>query len=119
MFEIDFRNYADLIRSVVKVTDENDPNWKWKVRSLTKRKVLIQWGYLDYLEEEYPKNCFSITIDNPKDEFQWNAITYRLPCGEMLSFNDFGDKSMHTHSTVEQAIEGAIKSLVNYAHSRY
>ena len=119
MFDIDFRNYANLIRKAVKEANDRDPNWKWSVRSLSKRKVLIRWGYLDYLEEKHPKNCFSLTIDQPGDEILWNAITYRHPSGEMLSFNDFGENSWNTHSTIEQAIEGAIKSIEYYAHSRY
>ena len=119
MFDIDFRNYADLIRKAVKEANERDPNWKWSVHSLTKRKVLIRWGYLDYLEEQHLRNCFSITIDYPKDEELWNTIAYRLPEGNFLGFCDFGDKSWNTHSTIEQAILAAISRLVNYAHIRY
>ena len=119
MFDIDLRNYAEIIRYTVKAANEKDKNWKWRVHSISKRKVMIRWGYLDYLEEKHPKNCFSVTIDHPMDEELWNAITYRLPGGEFLGFYDFGDKSWNTHSTVEQAIEGAIWHLVNYAHSRY
>ena len=56
MFDIDFRNYADLIRKVVAEVNERDPIWKWSVHSISKRKVMIRWGYLDYLEEKHPKN---------------------------------------------------------------
>lgn len=119
MFEIDFRNYADLIRKAVKEANDRDPNWEWSIRSLTKCKVLIRWGYLDYLEEKHPHNCFSLTIDYPNDEHLWNAITYRHPSGEMLSFNTFGKDHWETHATVELAIEGAIRNIEGYAHSRY
>ena len=117
MFEVDFRNYADLIRKAVKEANDRDPNWKWSVRSLSKRKVLIRWGYLD--GEKPPHDCFSLTIDYPKDEHLWNAITYRHPHGEMISFNTFGEDHWETHETVELAIEGAIRSIEGYAHSRY
>lgn len=57
---IDLRNYADLIRQLVKKEDEKDPNWKWSVKSIGKNKVRIRWGYLDFLGEK--ENCFIIEM---------------------------------------------------------
>lgn len=117
---IDLREYKDLIRKLVAEENEKDQNWKWSVKSIGKSKVLIQWGYLDYLEEPAPKNCFSITANEyPDDKFSENDISYRHPTGEMLSFVSFGNESWNTARTPQEAIEQAIKSIAYYAHSRY
>lgn len=119
MFDIDFRNYKDLIKTTVKEVNDKDPNWKWSVHSVTKHKVMIRWGYLDYCEEKHPKNCFSLTVEYPTDVNLWNAIHCNKPDGEYINLRCFGDKSWDDDKTIELAIANSIRSIANYAHSRY
>ena len=79
---IDLRNYKDLIRELVAKENEKDKNWRWSVKSITKTRVRIRWGYLDYLEEK--ENCFIIdlrrwtkgyTIKQPNMDCQPTEIT--------------------------------------------
>ena len=59
---IDLRNYKDLIRELVAKENDKDKNWRWSVKSISKNRVRIRWGYLDYLEEK--ENCFQIELDS-------------------------------------------------------
>ena len=56
MFDIDFRQHKELIRKAIADNQFRDKNWRWSVKSVSKHKVLIKWTYLDYCEEQYPKN---------------------------------------------------------------
>ena len=116
---IDFREYKDLIRKAVKTVSENDKNWKWTVRSISKYKVMIRWEYLDYCEEEYPKNCFSLSVDYPDDKHLGDCVTYNRPDGNWISFVSTGPNRWDDARTVEEAIVTAIKRIAGYAHSRY
>lgn len=117
---IDLREHKDLICRLVTEENKNDENWKWTVKSIAKSKALIQWGYLDYMGEQYPKNCFSITVNEyADDEYCQNDVVFRHPTGDMISFSSFGDKSWNTARTLDEAIEQAIRGIIHYAHSRY
>lgn len=60
---VDLREHKEIIKTTVKKVSDNDKYWKWKTKSISKSKVFINWAYLDYCEESYPKNCF--TIESP------------------------------------------------------
>lgn len=117
---IDFRNYADLIRKLVKEADKKDPNWKWSVKSIGKNKVRIRWGYLDYLEAK--ENCFSIKMDpdNTEDD-QW--MLAHLPDGSIIEVflvvEGKPNPNLGAEQSIQAGIEDAIWEITHYAHSRY
>lgn len=114
---IDLRDYGVQIRQLVAAENEKDENWKWSVKSISKNRVSISWGYLDYIGE---KNTFSITANEyPDDEFLGNNVVYRHPSGDMISFRTVGNKPGDTDGTIEGAITAAFKGIAYYAHSRY
>lgn len=47
----DLREHKDLIRRLVSEANQNDPNWEWSVRRLSKNVACIFWGYLEYCNE--------------------------------------------------------------------
>lgn len=117
---INLRNYADLIRRLVKEEDRKDPNWKWSVKSISKNKARIRWGYLDYLEEE--KNCFVIEMqDTNTEDNQW--MSARLPHGGLIEVflvvEGTPNPNVGAEQTIQSGIECAIREIAHYAHSRY
>lgn len=50
----DLREHKDLIRRLVSEANQNDPNWEWSVRRLSKNVACIFWGYLEYCDEVRP-----------------------------------------------------------------
>ena len=115
---IDLRDYKDLIRSTVKKIDEKDENWKWAVKSIGKAKVLIRWGYLDYLEEK--QNCFIITLDCDDELGNW--LWANLPDGDHIEcymVAEHPNPKIGAEQTVKSGIVDAIEEIAYYAHSRY
>lgn len=117
---IDLRNYADLIRQLVKEEDKKDPNWKWSVKSISKNKVRIRWGYLDYLGDT--ENCFSIEMQPYNTESdQWMHAL--LPHGDIIEVFLVVEGSPNPNVGAEQNIQTGIKNAIweitHYAHSRY
>lgn len=47
----DLREHKELISRLVSETNQNDPNWEWSVRHLSKNVACIFWGYLEYCDE--------------------------------------------------------------------
>ena len=117
---IDLRNYADLIRKLVKEADQKDPNWKWSVKSISKNKVRIRWGYLDYLGSK--ENSFSIEMqpDNTEDN-QWMSAL--LPDGSIIEVflvvEGKPNPKVGAEQSIQAGIEDAVWEITHYAHSRY
>jgi len=117
---IDLRNYADLIRKLVKEADQKDPNWKWAVKSIGKNKVRIRWGYLDYLGEK--ENCFIIEMqeDNTED-MQWMSAL--LPHGGIIEVflvvEGKPNPNVGAEQSIQAGIEDAVWEITHYAHNRY
>ena len=55
----DLREHKELISRLVSEANQNDPNWEWSVRRLSKNMACIFWGYLEYCDEA--ELSFSIT----------------------------------------------------------
>lgn len=119
---IDLRNYADLIRKLVKEADQEDPNWKWSVKSISKNKARIRWGYLDYLNEK--ENCFILEMDNDTDgSGAGDWLWARAPYGEIIECHLVVEGEPNPNVGAEQTIRAGIKwaiwEITHYAHSRY
>ena len=116
---IDLRNYADLIRQLVKEEDRKDPNWKWSVKSISKNKVRIRWGYLDYLEEK--ENCFIIDLDSSIPDMEW--LHARKPDGDIIEcymvVEGKPNPQVGAEQTIPSGLRDAIWEIAYIAHSRY
>jgi len=113
--KIDLRKYKNLIKGLVSIENDKDPNWKWFVKDISKTRALIHWGYLYSLDEK--ETCFIVTAES--DDCLGDTIVWRHPSGEMLSFAVIGETYYGVTTTIESALENAIKSIAYYAHSRY
>ena len=46
---IDFRKYRVAVKAVLEKESDLDKNWSWKIVKISKDKISIGWGYLDYI----------------------------------------------------------------------
>lgn len=113
---IDFREYKDLIRELVKKEDKADENWKWSVTSIGKKSVKINWSYLDWGQKRYPfEICGGL---DPETVEEAHTVIGIIPNGHK-EYIFVGDKSWDDARTVADAIRIVIRSMAGYAHSRY
>lgn len=114
---IDLRNYKDYIRELVAKENEKDANWRWSVKSISKSRVRIRWGYLDYLEEK--NNCFLLTTDEGAGDWLWA----KGPDGELLECYLVVEGKPNPRIGAEQNIKSGLKDAIweiaYTAHSRY
>ncbi len=113
---IDFREYKDLIRELVKEADQKDPNWKWSVTSIGKKKVRINWSYLDYGKKREP---FEINGGLDDETVKEGKVVIGIEPHGHKEYCLIGPKHWDDVSTVEDAIRWTVKALTSYAHSRY
>lgn len=119
---LDLRNYKELIRELVAKENSKDPNWKWSVKSISKTKVLIRWGYLDYMEEK--NNCFVLELENDVDGTgigDW--IHTRRPDGEIIEaylvVEGKPNPKLGAEQNIRSGLRDAIEEIAYIAHSRY
>lgn len=72
---INLRNYADTIRSAVERENQNDPNWSWSVRSISKDTVKIRWGYLKEINGDNDSFVLRLKTDYVVD---FNEAVYQV-----------------------------------------
>lgn len=118
---IDLRNYNNLIRSCVTNEKEKDTIWKWAVKSISKNKIEIKWGYLEYLEEK--NTCFRIKLDNDNGSGCGNwlfAYDHRGDLIEVYMVSEGKpDPNIGAEQTIKSGIQSAIEDIAYFAHSRY
>ena len=116
---IDLRNYKDLIRELVAKENDKDKNWRWSVKSISKNRVRIRWGYLDYLEEK--ENCFQIELDSSMESMEW--LHARRPDGEMIEcylvVEGKPNPQVGAEQTIQSGLRDAVWDIAYIAHSRY
>ena len=116
---IDLRNYKDLIRELVAKENDKDKNWRWSVKSISKNRVRIRWGYLDYLEEK--ENCFLIELDSSIESMEW--LHARRPDGEIIEcylvVEGKPNPQVGAEQTIQSGLRDAIWESAYTAHSCY
>ena len=110
------KKYEDLIRNTVNKMNEDDPNWDWSIESFDDYKVLIRWGYLDYLEEK--DNCFIIRLIKGDDEGEL-FMTSRTPQDEMIDGYFPSDEDHSWSDKWESAVKSALDDIAYVAHNKY
>lgn len=113
---IDFREYKDLIREAVRREDEADENWKWSVTSIGKKKVRINWSYLDWGEKRYP---FELCGGLDEETVREGTTVIAIEPNGAREYVLIGPKHWHDTKNIEDAIKMAIRWMGEYAHSRY
>ncbi|MDF2612508.1 MAG: hypothetical protein K0S71_294 [Clostridia bacterium] len=94
--------YKSEVEEIIKELSSKDENWDWSISNISESEILINWGYLEYLEEEKP---FRIYIDNLADTPAFIAYTNY---GEFITFVD-----------ARYGITEIIEKLFYYARERY
>lgn len=112
---LDLRNHKDLIHGLVAEANENDTNWKWSVKSISKTEARIFWGYLEYCDQ--PEPCFSINLEEFVGDWM---LTAKDEHGDTLTGVIVEDKDIPEFNTpLDTAIREAIGRLVRLAHYLY
>ena len=107
-------DFSNIIKQAVEA--ESDHNWNWYVRSIDEEKILIRWGYFDYLNE--PKyvvvRCDDLSI--PTDE-EYMIVGY-LPCGSEYTVL-VGTNCWDDCDSLEEGIKMAIHGIIALARHIY
>lgn len=109
----DMRRYRNVVKYAVHRERLRDPNWTWRVQSVTKAAAKIGWGYLDSLSGGKKTVAFSVNVE---------CVGGCVPCvvGTALDgykrYVDIGREYYDEARTTEQGIIIAIQALA--AHMR-
>ena len=101
----DLREHKELISQLVSEADQNDPNWEWSVRRLSKNVACIFWGYLEYCDEA--ELSFSIKLGEA-DGRCW--VEARNEHGWILESEIVADKDLpFLNCPIDKAIEKMVR----------
>jgi len=110
---IDLRDYKGVIREAIRFERNHDENWAWRIRAINKSSAKFGWGYTDFLGE---KKDFVLTAE--EDENIGIIVRCVEPHGHSVILF-VGEDRWADYHTLEEAIAGAIHSIVLYCHNRY
>lgn len=112
---MDLRLCNDLIHSLVAEANENDPNWEWTVRRISKNEARIFWGYLEYCDEA--ELSFSVKLG----EFDGRCwVEARNEHGWIIASELVNDKDLpFLNCPLDKAVEKMIRCIVSAAHNCY
>jgi len=105
---IDLQNYKDYICGLVAKENEKDTNWRWSVKSISKSRIRIRWGYLDYLEEK--ENCFIIDLDSSMPDMEW--LHARRPDGDIIECYMVVEGRLNPQVGAEQNIKSGLRDAI-------
>ena len=113
-----FKDYENMITTLVKEINDKDTNWEWSIQSLSEYLVRINWTYLDYCEEK--DNCFILRLVDPDEEFGDQFMTARTPQDDMIEGYFVAETAdMSWDTTWENGLIAALEEIAHYAHYRY
>lgn len=111
----DMREYGDLLRKLVAEENKKDEGWKWSVKSISKSKARIFWGYLEYCGCKEP--YFTIELEDT-GEGCW--IHGKDEHGGPIVIEIVTDKDLpFLNITPDKALEIAVRGIAGKAHSCY
>lgn len=118
---IDLRNYKQLLKELVAAENKSDKNWKWKLKSVSQKKALIWWEYLNYCGSE--NECFVLTLDMDEGEEEgW--IFAHDPDNEIIDCHMVTEiwpsaKRIGALCEMKSGLKFAFEDITYHAHSRY
>ena len=111
---IDMRNYRETVKAAVARERQDDENWGWHIKAVTKTCAKIGWGYLDYLGE---KDGFVVEVDED-EELGITSVTGTIPNGKKV-YRLIDDSSWSDCKTIEDGIASVIHGMALSAHHTY
>jgi len=126
---IDFNNYEDTIRKAVKKENDNDPNWGWSVKSISKDTVRISWGYLKDMNGENDSFLLKLRpyfmVDFSEPASHMLEAFHPENIGGRISYEFVTDKTVDELDVtcidvpIAEGIEKMIHRVAVYAHNCY
>lgn len=116
---IDLKQYETLIREKVNELNRKDKDWKWRVKSIGKKKCRIFWGYLEYMEAK--EDCFTLELqaDEPDDQWLWAMQPDGKYIDCYLVVEGKPNPRIGAEQTIESGITDAIEAIGHTARNRY
>ena len=120
---MDFRKYRGKILAAVSDVREKDTMWGWHVKRINKDKILIRWGYLDYVGQKGDfsiralEDCGDMSLVGCMDD-RYGDEWFRDDDADDL-FCWVGDKHWHDAANVEDGIWELVHRMAYLAHARY
>lgn len=111
----DLRNFKNTIKNAVAKERNDDPNWSWNIKGITKKIAKIGWGYLDYIGET---DCFTVEIFEDDGDVNCDCVIGKMPSGDK-KYAFIGPDHWDTAKTFEEGIAMVIHSMARSAHNTY
>lgn len=120
---IDLREHKAAILDGLRDVREKDENWGWSLRSVSKHKALIRWGYLDSIGWKGP---ISIRVEVDDDEPMICArMDDRYQMDYLLDDDAdplvvlIGKKMWHDADNVDDGLRILVRNIGYVARTRY
>ena len=120
---MDFRKLRSVILDAVAREREADKNWGWHVKRINKDKILIRWGYLDYIGQKGDfsirmfSDCGDVSLVGCMDD-EYESEWFRNDDADDLCVF-VGDRHWHDAKSVEEGVPKLIHQIAVLAHARY
>jgi len=119
---MDLREHKAAILEGLRAVREKDENWGWSLRSLSKNKAIIRWGYLEYLGE---KAGISIRVETDDgDVWLCARMDDRYPLDYMDDEYDdlvviIGTRIWCDTDDINEGLVKLVRNIGHYARTRY
>jgi len=120
---MDLRNYRGLIVEAMRNENDKDKNWGWHVKRINKEKILIRWGYLDFIGQT---GDFSIRLYCDSSDVTLVGCMDDKHGDEWFRDDDaddlfvcIGDRHWHDAKTIEDGLKCMVRRIARLAHARY
>ena len=126
---INLYHYAGVIREAVAKENDNDPVWKWSIKSISEDTVKICWGYLKNMNGENDSFILKLKPDFAADfndpVMQKLEALHPQNIGGRIAYDYVTEKAVDENSAtcietpVAKGIERMIHRIAVHAHNCY
>ena len=111
----DLREHKALISQLVSETNQNDENWRWSVKFVSKGTARIFWEYLEYCGQ--PSPYFSLVLEDTGDGC-W--IAAKNEYGKTMNSEIVEDMELpYLNTPLTETITMMVHAIRNTAHACY
>lgn len=103
--QFDFLSHKEEIGKIVQEINNEDKNWKWKVRVL-KNGIKLYWEYLEYLGED---PWIIIKWNNPEDKYD---VDFKI-------IGDGNDLTYEIEMNSADKLRWTLRGIAHWFKSRY
>lgn len=111
---INFKTVENTVKETIESISHRDENWNWNVK-VDEDKVVIHWGYFDYVEE--PNANFTIQ-EIEFDEASEPVIRASNEHGETIAIKIIGQE-FYQDGDLRHATIGLMLQIEEIAHKLY